>query len=168
MNKKIFFVFLLLPLSLISISQDSNENFYSLKMRDFFKPEAIVFKESYKVSILIKDLKKRYTPDTSDILKAENIFLDKYHLLNVEPRSLNRTETQKMFYKYKRQFFGYINENNEKKVIIQLIDCSKPGRTKRILGKGWDKNFVIHFSEYRVVKIFIYSINLDKGLLDQM
>lgn len=161
-------MFLLLLLSLISFSQDSNVNFYSLKMSEFCKPEAIVFKESYKVSILVKDLKKRYTADTSDIVKAENIFSEKYHLLYVEPRSLNHTETREMFYKYKRQYFGYINENNEKKVIIQLIDCSKPSRTTRILGKGWDKNFVIHFSEYRVVKIFIYSINLEKGLLAQM
>lgn len=74
MNKKIFFVVLLLPLSLISISQDRNENFYLLKMRGFFKPEAVVFKENYEVPILIQDLKKRYTPDSLDIQKAENIF----------------------------------------------------------------------------------------------
>ncbi len=120
------------------------------------------------VNILIKDFRKRYTPDTLDILKAENIFLDKYHLLNDEPHSSDHTETQKMFYKYKRQFFGYINENNEKKVVVQLIDCSKPRRTKRILGKGWDKNIVNYFSDDREVKILIFNINLDKNSLDFM
>ena len=157
MTKQILFIAAIF-FRLISLGQSSDT--LTVQNKNLFRYPAVVFKDKYDPNIMMSELKERFTPDTSDILSAEKIFLSQYSLIRPQENLNNETEVKQRFCKFVRQYVGYLDKNGEKNLIIHLIDSRKPSRTKTILGKGWQANFVIYFSEHRRLEIITYRINL--------
>lgn len=156
---KSFNLIIVLGISFIGLCQKKEIPNYSLVENQFlFKYDGIVFDSSYSPRILIKALNKRYNPDTSDIFFAERIFIEKYATFS---RKFD-LQVKNHFYKYVRQYLGYIDNNGDKNIIINLIDNTNRWRTNRILGKGWKEHFVIYFSEERILKNISVRVNLSK------
>jgi hypothetical protein len=77
----------------------------------------------YDCAIFSSSDKDRFTPTKEDIDKAEINLRTKLKELN-NPAYNQKTRIQNMLRKYKRQYFGYINEKGEKILYINCF-CNK-------------------------------------------
>ena len=78
--------------------------------------EGFIFNEDYEVFMSIEGQKRRYTPSTSDIERAEAIL--RQNLEDINKNHINQGDDypfiHKRLRKYKRQYVGFINKNDEK------------------------------------------------------
>jgi hypothetical protein len=117
LNNKLFSfitIGLLLCISLKAGNQDSTNAATLLKIDDY---EVAIFSENSKEFFP----GKRFTPTKEEIVAAENALKSQLKELNSD--KMNQSDTpviDKNLKKYKRQYFGYINERGEK---ILFINC---------------------------------------------
>jgi hypothetical protein len=137
---------------------DTSRQFNIVHLPEYYKEEGIVFNKSYKIAVDITNIQSRYSPTESDIKKAEEIFMKKYN--GIQKDSIN---VSSYFASWVRQYVGVIDKNNNKNLIVQLINNKNRNKTNRLLGKGWEDNFVIMLADsfYSISKRF--KINIDTG-----
>lgn len=146
------------------LSIDTAKKFTLISLPKFYKEKGIIFDESYAIGIEVREIKNRYTPTIGDILIAESIFYKKYPLTLSEGKN-----TKSYFKRWVRQYVGLMDVYGHKNIVIQLIDNRKPKSINRLLGKGWEVDFVIMLSDslYKVSKRF--RINIQTGeMSDQL
>ncbi|PKL72114.1 hypothetical protein CVV26_02910 [Candidatus Kuenenbacteria bacterium HGW-Kuenenbacteria-1] len=116
MNKKILITIIIL--SILLIGGYFMKNF----LTNLFKQNYVVFPANYDISFLFGN-NKRYTPTNTDIQKAIEL---------LESFLKSKKEIQALL-NYKVQFFGYLNEKEEK-IIWANFFCSDY--------KNWKKDLV--------------------------
>lgn len=136
---------------------DTSHHFTKVYFPEYYNEKGIVFNKDYNIGIKMSDLSYRYTPSKDDIKKAEKVFQAKFNVLRKQS-----VDTEKYYFHWVRQYLGYITKSGTKNIVVQLIDNSKPRNTNRLLGKNWETDFVILFSDdfYKVSTRI--RINLDK------
>jgi hypothetical protein len=86
------------------------------------------------------NMKERFTPTVDDIIKAENILMEQLRGIN-EKTLMNQGKgcpiVHKKINRYKRQYFGYINNEGEKIIWINFIWDKKEDTLKL-----WDKKVI--------------------------
>ena len=120
---KILFFNLLLVLSFICSAQ-TNEEAYHIKGKCY---EGYVFPKENTIDadwMPFNDIRERYTPTNDDIIRAENILQEQ--LRNINKQALMNQgkgcpNIYKKLNKYKRQYFGYINNEGEKIIWINCV-----------------------------------------------
>jgi hypothetical protein len=85
------------------------------------KPKGVIFPQNYDISELAQE--KRYTPSSDDVSKAEEIL--KKFLMKENPSIYSK------FSRYKLQYFGLINKDNEKVIFINAGIGFEKGEWKR-------------------------------------
>lgn len=137
---------------------DTVKHFNVVFLSDFYKEKGIIFSKDYLVGIDMSDKKGRFTPTIDDVKRAEAFFLNKYNQLRKK-----NDNVKDFFCHWLRQYIGLIDSNNNKNIIIQLVNINKPGKINRLLGKGWENNFVQMFSDEFYAVYAIFRINLNTG-----
>lgn len=134
-----------------SRSMDNNAPTY-IKERKF---EGYIFPKEYVLDIPAENIKSRYTPSKEDIIKAENIIEEQIYYINKS--LINQTGgcpiIHKNLNKYKRQYFGFINDKGESIIWINLI-------WKKEITASWGQEVVIILdgcSHYWNIKINLIS-----------
>ncbi|ASZ09869.1 hypothetical protein KTO58_26585 [Chitinophaga pendula] len=160
MEKQIIFIVFLVGLFFSSDAQNivATKQFEIVELPNYYKANGILFKEHYRIGIDIKDNRERYTPSIEDIEKAEEVFINKYKQLqhaNIDDKI--------SFCCWVRQYVGFIDSKGRKNVILQLINNKKPGKINRLLGKGWETNFVLMLSDNFYAVSARYRVNIDTG-----
>jgi hypothetical protein len=144
------------------INIDTSLQFSVISLPSYYNEKGIVFSKDYVVGIEIRNLKFRYTPTKNDIIKAENIFIDKYN----EIRKVN-VDVKTYFCHWVRQYIGLVDASGNENIIVQLIDNTKPRKINRLLGKDWETVFVTMLSDNFYSVSTRVRINLNTGEMSE-
>ena len=158
--KNISFIVTLLFISIIlhaKQTSDTPKGINVITLPDYYKQKGIVFTEAYDLKIDIGNIKKRFTPSIDEIKKAEDIFFRDYAVVTKQ-----NIDTKKYFYNYLRQYVGYIDCFGNKNLMMQIIDNSKPGKMHRILGKNWEKRYMVYLSDKSPFSYIVLTVDLNK------
>ena len=113
-------------LFLILISSGAFAQGIHVKGRNF---EGYFFPKESQILINVPNEKCRYTPDSSDIFKTEKYIRDsiKYiiRMIKKQPDMRGRCVTKTILKKYCRQYFGFLNTNNERILWINFVRYTK-------------------------------------------
>lgn len=156
----------LLALLLFSINvhagqvSDSTKGVKVIFLPEYYKQMGVIFTPEYDLNIDLGDITERYSPSIDEIKRAESIFFRDY--TKVTNQSIHVKE---YFRNYLRQYVGYVDSKGIKKLMMKLIDNSKPRRMKRILGKGWESRYVSYLSDDNPFSYIVVTIDLDKDQL---
>jgi len=134
-------LFILLTANL-SYSQNYSRNYTN---QDFFKGKAIIFNKNYKPPIKLPSNIERFSPSDEEIILTESLIANRYDKdINWGKETKN---VKKKYWKYNRQYLGYIDSQGNKKIVINLLNfkCRKKAQEKF---EGWKNGFVIGFGEY--------------------
>jgi hypothetical protein len=160
---KNYFLFLIFLVGTIMNVQaqnniDTTKKNNVVHLPEYYKEEGVIFSKDYVVGIDMKGLKSRYTPTIDDIAKLEDIFAKKYNEIGK-----TNVDTKIFFCRWVRQYVGLIDSNENKNIIVQLIDNTKPRKINKLLGTNWEDVFIIMLADsfYKVSTIF--RINIDTG-----
>lgn len=109
------------------------------------------------------NLKESYLPKDSDLFQAERI-LEENLVKEVNQRNGNQTlniATGKALYKdWNRQYFSFIDTNNDKIVLIELLKCC---HSVKKCYPDWQNQIVLKLSEDPCVQSARYLVNLSKN-----
>ena len=86
-----------------------------------------------------------FSPSDEDIVLAESIISERYDKdITWSKKTKN---VKKKYWKYNRQYLGYIDSQGNKKIIINLLNfkCRKKAQENF---EGWEKSFFVGFGEY--------------------
>ena len=149
--------------AIVSKGQNKTEQtnpFAIVNLPKFYKEKGIIFNDNYVVGIDISNKKSRYTPSVTDIERTEEIFSNRYNQLQG-----TSVDVKNYFCHWVRQYIGIVDSNGKRNIIVQFVNNKKPGKINRLLGKGWENNFVVMLSDdfYKVSSR--YRINIDTGEL---
>lgn len=123
-------------------SQDYSRNFNN---KNLFKGEAIVFNKNYVPPIKLPSNIEIFTPSDEEIILAELVFTERYDKdIN---RSIKASRVKKKYWKYNRQYLGYIDSLGNKKIVINLLNFKCRKKAKENF-EGWKHGFFVGFGEY--------------------
>lgn len=137
---------------------DTVKQFNIVYLPNYYKAKGIIFSKDYKVGIEMKSKKYRYIPTKEDLIKAEEIFNKQYNQLQK-----TNVDTKKIFCHWVRQYVGVVDSNGNKNIIVQLINNSKPRKIKHLLGKDWERIFIIMLADSFYSVSTRFKINIDTG-----
>ncbi|HQX45547.1 MAG TPA: hypothetical protein PK209_13375 [Saprospiraceae bacterium] len=144
----------------------NNNNLMSriISIDSLFKFYGTIFDSSYTSPIEINNIKQRFTPNETDIIAAERIFREQYNIANQSAESRKGAkfvnDVNKRFRKFNRQYIGYIDNENNRNLIIHLFDYSKRKAVKKYLGDSWKNSLVIVLSDNLPFEIVTYRVDL--------
>lgn len=135
-----------------------------IKNKTYFKGEGIIFTEQYIPNFYLEEPGKLFTPNFDEISKAEMILQNKYNLDVKTPKIKN---IRKEFYKFNRQYIGYINASGNKIIIINLLHlkCKKEFDKYFI---DWEENFIVGFGAYYEKNTKGFIIDLENNNLKRL
>ena len=115
-----------------------------IRLPEFYQGESNVFSKEYKSGFLnFKDEKGRFTPDVTQIRSAEIVFVNQYDSLwGIDPKGAGRKSTRIRFKKWRRNYIGYIDQNGDKIVLMQLVNFRNNKDGLRHYS-SWGKEFEI-------------------------
>jgi len=148
-----------------------------IKLREYYKSEAVVFKESYKPPFEIMNYKKSFTPTEAQIKEAERILVEQYNLSKKEiVDSINKNSKETLSYpksvknvkkrlcKYRRQYIGYTTKENDTIISVNLLNFKNKSKAKKYFS-NWEKEYIIGFDGFYYENIEYFNVNLtDKKL----
>jgi hypothetical protein len=154
--KKILLNFLFILGAILCFSQTSI-NSTKIEFKRFFKGHGIIFNEAYDPHIILKDEKKRFTPDENLLFACEEM-LQKYFILH-EGKSSTRQLRQ-----YNRQYIGFFNNKDERLVIIQLLKIKSPAKIQMNY-LNWESEYIVGFGKFYEKNTSRYIVNIDLKLV---
>ena len=121
-----------------------------------------IFEASYDILMSVKDQKSRYTPKPEEIEKVECLISDQLEGLNGD--RLNQVDGCPIIHsklkKYTRQYVGFVNNNNERIVWVNMV------WTKNIRDFKMSEEI---FTTYDGCSFYWnVLVNLDKGLVSDL
>lgn len=164
MKKKVFFILI------ISIIQNTE----IVKLKDYFSGEGVIFNKNVKYPFVETDYLSSYTPKIEDIVKAENFLMNNYYeyetnvldsfkldKIKINVKYKNPRLVRKKFYKYNRQYIGFINKSNDTIIHVILLNFSNKNKANENFS-GWRENIVFGFGEFYEMNQKNYRFNLSK------
>lgn len=162
---KNYLLFFLCVVWASAIAAQTKKNIYSTNKKcaivylpNYYKEKGVIFDKDYVVGIDMRTLKYRYTPTIDDVTKAEEIFSKQYNQLQGKD-----VDVKKFFCHWVRQYVGLVDSSGNKNIIVQFIENGKPRKMNRLLGKDWETDFVIYFSDPFPGLGILFRINIDTG-----
>lgn len=121
---------------------------------DYYKGNGVLFNTSSDLPILLPEGIINYKPSINELKFAEKILLDSLP----ENNFLDKQYINKLW-KFGRQYFGYI-ENNDRIIIIQTLDFPSKRKTKLYFG-NWMKEYVVGVGDFYEKRTRRYKVNID-------
>lgn len=152
------------------------QNTEVIKLKDYYSGEGVVFKKNVKYPFVESNYKISYTPTITDINKTEKFLLSHYYeyesnvldSFNLDKSKIkckykNPNNVKKKFYKYNRQYVGYIDKSNDTIIYIGLLNFSNKKQAEHYFD-GWKENIFFGFGEFyeKNQKNFRYNLSKDK------
>lgn len=172
MGLKIIYVFLL-----TSFFCYSQENSKIIKMDDYFRYESVVFSENYKAPFQITNLKNSFTPTESQLKEAEKLLKEQYNLSKRKiVDSLSKAGREGLKYpdevknvrkklcKYRRQYIGYVNKQNDTIISINLLNFKKRRKAEKYF-IDWKTSYIVGFDGFYYENMEYFDANLTKNEL---
>ncbi len=151
-----------------------------ITLNGYYSGKGVIFDKTYNYPFITTDYKEPYTPTIEDITNAENILFDKYY--NYEINTLERfgldkkginkkyrnpIKVKKKFYRYYRQYAGYIDKDKDTIIYIGLFNFLCKNRAKKYFER-WDKVIFLGSGKYYKKNQKDYLINLiSKKIVDK-
>jgi hypothetical protein len=165
--KLIFPLIAFLGLSLIS--------FQIIELKEYYVGQGIIFDSSIKYPFTEKNYIKPLTPNISEIKRAEKILSEKYYeyrtnildSFNVDKSIINKKLKEpknvvKRFYKYNRQYIGYVNNANDTIVTIGLLNFANKRKAEKYF-PDWKKTVQFGFHGFYENNQEWISINISEN-----
>lgn len=157
----IFVLFVFFKVICFSQIQDSLKVLY-VNDKDLFKGEGIIFSKENNIDYKNTKDELRFTPKLQQIYLAEKIIIEQYNDVRKEDiRIVNYKpikKVKKYFYCYNRQYFGYIN-NEEEILIICLINFKNKNKTMSNID-NWGEKFIIGTGGFFDKNRILLGVNL--------
>ncbi|MCA0238689.1 MAG: hypothetical protein LCH81_20115 [Bacteroidetes bacterium] len=163
MRKKIKFLLIWVIISEAAFSQQLPIA-YRYANTDLFKNESVVFTENYHPPIKLPAGTKLFTPSIQDIIQSEQILIEQYNILMKKEGWQEQKNIKRKYYKYKRQYIGFLDSKGDKKIIVNLLNfkrCKKPDANY----PNWDSEYLVGFGSYYEKNTRRYVINLDSRMI---
>lgn len=134
-----------------------------VELDNYYRGTGLIFSTEYDGWLPYNNVyDKRFTPTKAEVRKSEKILIADYERYSKE-KGFNTIENIKDYYwKFNRQYFGYINNNDEKLLVINLLNFKNKFQVYQYF-KDWKKRYIdIYYypTGYHLDSQFI--INLDK------
>jgi hypothetical protein len=140
---------------------DFPEYVKKVELENYYRGIGLIFSTEYNDWLPYNGLyNKRYTPSKSDIIKAEKILIADYdRYVEKNEFDYNFENIQKFYWKFNRQYFGFINSHDEKLLAINLLEFNN-----RVISsyyfKNWKNRYMSILGGSKINNK--YMINLDK------
>jgi hypothetical protein len=142
----------------------SSGNAKIFRNNNLYKCYGIIFDSSYKLEIEVTNLRKRIALNDEDIFLVEKIFVESYTATNqsVKERAdaLFVNNPKDFFWKYNRQYVGYIDKDGHKNVLLLLFDYANKRKVNKEIGNGWVDNLVIVLADKMPFNVILYRVDL--------
>lgn len=173
MRVKIIYVLLLT--SCYCFSQNNSK---IIEMDDYFRYESVVFTEDYKAPFQISDFKKSFTPTESQLKEAEKLLKEQYNLSkrkivdslsNAGREGLKYPDevknVRKKLCKYRRQYVGYVNKDNDTIISINLLNFKKRRKAEKYF-TDWETRYIVGFDGFYYKNMEYFDANLTTDKLE--
>lgn len=145
-----------------------------IMMKDYYSGEGVIFDKTTHYPFEMIDYKEPYTPTILDIKKAEDILFKDYYTYRVNILSYfkqdvktvnqkfkNPDKVKKYFWKYNRQYLGYVNTSNDTVIYIGLLNFKNKKKAQENF-KGWKQKILFGVGDYYYENQIMIEINLTK------
>lgn len=130
-----------------------------------FKGEAIVFSDQYKLPFKHRsDMEAFYTPNDMDIIRAEDILISRCNL-DIPGICNKPLKIKKKYWKYNRQYLGYVDKSGNRLIIINLLNFKRKKWANKYY-EGWQDAFFVGFGPFYEKNTSIVIANLDTNRLE--
>ncbi|MFH0733815.1 MAG: hypothetical protein V1773_04480 [bacterium] len=156
----LFFFILFFKNNYAQDEKTENDSTYIIELKEFYDGKGVVFGIDEKYYGSRDSTDQRISLSLADVIEAEKV-LDS--LVNLYYRNdLNsKKEHNSKLRGYYRQYWGYKNIFNEKKIIMFIFNFNDPDSIE-YFNDGWDKGFCIGTHDLYLNNTRIYIINLTK------
>ena len=168
MKYVIFFIFLFCSL-------ESLQNPKLIQIKEFYEGHGVIFTKNDNYPFKGIDYKEGYTPSIDNVRKAELFLFNNYYEYEVnvlkhfkyndkqinriiKPKFKNPKKVIKKFYKYNRQYAGYLNKSNDTILYIGLLNFSNKCKAEEKFYNWKNKIFLGSGNYYQENQEF-YNIN---------
>lgn len=151
-----------------------------IKLKEYYKGEGVILHKNIHYPFEKLNYKEGYTPTIKDIKKTEQYFFANYY--DYEATTLDCLKmykskqrlnlklkkslfVKKKYYKYNRQYAGYISKSNDTIIYLGLLDFADKKRAIEYF-EGWQKNFTSLSGIDIRQEIFYYNLTKNKYILN--
>jgi hypothetical protein len=127
-----------------------------ISLPNYYKGKGVIFNKDYKSLLKIDNYSKSFTPLLKEVSIVEDVFLNQ-----IKTKKSFKKSVKKEFCNYYRQYLGYINKNNEKIIVVNMLNFRRKSKAKKNF-EDWDKEFILGFGEFYEENQFLYKVNLSK------
>lgn len=170
MKRKILYFLIIIHISLIhTYAQDLAVEYVGdssiVKLKDYYKGYGKIFNKSYDIASTLDDYKCSFTPTINQIVQAEKMLISGYNKVHEDDARFTNSDLtvknpRKHLNHYYRQYIGLINNENQKVILIHLMNF-KNGRKARKFFRDWDKRFSIGVGDFYDKNQKTFELNLD-------
>jgi hypothetical protein len=157
----IIFIAILTNTVNIYCQEIGDKKYTQIELKEFFDGKGVIFPSDYTFNANYLYKRKRFTPESKDIIEAEKILSHLVRMILGSYKFGIELATTNM-HEYYRQYMGVFNEKNNKIVIVQMVDYDH----SELMRKEWPANFISIVDLEKDYYNF-YSINLDTKELDE-
>ncbi|MAU16008.1 MAG: hypothetical protein CMH46_10780 [Muricauda sp.] len=149
-------------------------SFKIIELKKFYVGQGVIFDASVKYPFTELDYYKPITPRISEIKRAEKILSEKYYEYRTNildsfyvDKSIVKTKLKepknvvKKFYKYNRQYIGYVNNSNDTIITIGLLNFANKRKANKYF-PDWEKTVQFGFHGFYENNQEWISINITK------
>jgi hypothetical protein len=147
--KRIIIVSIVLYICMDLIGQDN----IRLLNSDLYKRPGVIFCKDFEIPVLLPTNNIRFTPTDNEIIEGENALLK----ILRDKKEFNLVKLSK-YRKYRRQYFGYIVEEN-KLIVIQLAFIDNK-HIERKYFSSWQYDYFLGLGDFYYKRIRFLEYNL--------
>jgi hypothetical protein len=165
--KKIIILFTISSIFTIQIPQIVN-------LREYYCGKGVIFDKNYKYPFFRSNYGEAYTPTLKQLKQSEDILFNDYYNyrlkvldsfnsnFKIKGKLKEPKNVKKKFYKYYRQYAGYVDTSNDSIIHIGLFNFSNI-KEASLYFDGWDRTLFSGSGEYSEKNHESYIINLSTG-----
>ena len=149
--------------------------FKTIELKEYYSGKGVIFDRTVQYPFDDQNYDISLTPNITEIRKAEKIFSKKYYeyrtnvldSFNVDKSIIKKKlKTQKnvikKFYKYNRQYIGFIDKSNDTIITIGLLNFSNKRKAEKYF-QDWKKTIQFGFHGFYENNQEWVSINISKN-----
>ena len=155
----LFFFFLIFD----NYAQDEkteNDSTYIIELKEFYDGKGVVFGRDVDYDIYPNNIDKRITLTKEDVIEAEKI-MDSVATLYYKDDIDGKKEYDSKLRGYYRQYWGFKNSFNEKRIMICLFNFNNLEFKEEYEG-DWDKGICFSTSDFFYTNSKALLVNLTK------
>jgi hypothetical protein len=144
-----------------------------IKLKEYYCGYGVIFGEQYKYPFVNSGYKTSFTPSVKQLENAERVLLSNYYdykikvldsfksKYKISHKLKDSTKVKKRFFKYYRQYAGYVSTSNDSIIYIGLFNFTNSKRAS-VYFEGWDRTLFLGSGEFYDRNQEFYLINLSR------